>query len=210
MGLKNWYGETILPKLIKMGCGDERIVALRGKVIPMAQGEVFELGCGGGMNQPLYDTQKVTGFSAVDPSPALLDAARQAAQEKGWETDIRQGVGEAIPFDDEMFDTVVCTYTMCSVGDQAQTLKEMRRILKPGGKLLFLEHGRAPDADVLKWQRRIEPVWKRVMGNCHLTRPVADAVEGSGFEIATRENQYMEKMPQWAAFMEWGVAVKAG
>jgi ubiquinone/menaquinone biosynthesis C-methylase UbiE len=209
MGFKRWYEETILPKIIKCACSDERIHALRGHVVPLAQGRVFELGCGGGLNQPFYDAEKVTGFAAVDPSPAMLDAARAAAREKGWEADIREGVGEAIPFADESFDSVVCTYTMCSVTDQAQTLKEMRRILKPGGKLLFLEHGRAPDAGVAKWQGRIEPIWKNVMGNCHLSREVTSAVEAHGFDVNSTESLYMDKMPRWAGFMQWGVGVKA-
>ncbi len=210
MGLRHWYEETILPKIIKCACNDERIEELRGQVVPQARGRVFELGCGGGLNQKLYDPKLVTGFAAIDPSPAMLDDALKAAQEKGWQADIREGRGEAIPFEDDAFDTVVCTYTMCSVDNQALVLKEMRRILKPGGKLLFLEHGRSPEAKVYRHQRMIEPVWKRVMGNCHLTREVTAAVQRSGFEVQDTSNLYMDKMPRWAGFMEWGVAVKAG
>lgn len=209
MGLKHWYEETILPKVIKCACSQDDIADLRRKIVPLAQGKVFELGVGGGLNQPFYDRERVTGFAAIDPSPALLDDARKAAQEKGWEVDIREGKGEAIPFEDDSFDTAVCTYTMCSVDDQAQVLKEMRRILKPGGKLLFLEHGRAPEPKVVKWQRRIEPVWKRLMGNCHLTREVSSAVKAHGFAVQDEDNLYIEKMPRWAGFMEWGVGVKA-
>ncbi|KPL67496.1 phospholipid methyltransferase [Erythrobacter sp. SG61-1L] len=210
MGLRHWYEETILPKIIKCACNDERIEELRAHVVPLAQGSVFELGCGGGLNQKLYDPKRVTAFAAIDPSPAMLDGALKAAQEKGWPADIRQGRGEAIPFENETFDTVVCTYTMCSVDNQELVLKEMRRILKPGGKLLFLEHGRAPEVKVYRHQRMIEPVWKRMMGNCHLTREVAGAVSRGGFEVQDMSNTYMDKMPRWAGFMEWGVAVKAG
>ena len=210
MGFKRWYEETILPKIIKCACNDPKIQALRGEVVPLAHGRVFELGCGGGLNQPFYDAGKITGFAAIDPGHALLDAARAAARERGWDADIREGVGEAIPFDDESFDSVVCTYTLCSVADQAQVLREMRRILKPGGTLLFLEHGRAPDPGPARWQRRIEPVWKNLMGNCHLTREVAPAVGAHGFAIESAERKYMEGMPRWASFMEWGAAVKNG
>ena len=209
MGLRHWYDETVLPKLVRLGCSNEKVEELRGRIVPQAEGSVFELGCGGGMNQPFYDAARVTGFAGIDPNGALLADARKAAQAKGWEADIREGKGEAIPFADESFDTVVCTYTMCSVDDQAQVLREMRRILRPGGKLLFLEHGRAPDPGPAKWQRRIEPVWKRVMGNCHLTRPVAEAVIAQGFALDARDNLYLEKMPRWAGFMEWGVGLKA-
>ena len=210
MGLRNWYEERILPKFIKCACGDPKITALRAGIVPLAEGRVFELGCGGGLNQPHYDRTRVTAFAGIDPSGKLLDDARAAAREQGWEADIREGVGEAIPFPDESFDTVVSTYTLCSVADQRRVLQELRRILKPGGKLLFLEHGRSPDAGPAKWQRRIEPVWKNLMGNCHLTREVAGAVGSAGFALEGVEHRYMEKMPRWAGFMEWGAGVKAG
>ncbi len=118
--------------------------------------------------------------------------------------------GEAIPFGDGEFDTVVCTFTLCSVGDQARTLEELRRILKPGGRLLYAEHGRAPDAGVQKWQDRIEPVWKRLAGGCHLTRPVTAAIAAAGFQAHEAGERYTPKMPRWAGWMEWGEAVKAG
>ncbi len=210
MGFRNWYDETIVPRVIKCACGDPKIAALRAEVVPLAEGRVFELGVGGGLNQPLYDRARITGFAGIDPSGKLLDYAREAARELGWEADIRAGVGEDIPFEDASFDTVVCTYTLCSVGDQAQVLKEMRRILKPGGKLLFLEHGKSPDAGPAKWQRRIEPVWKRMMGNCHLTREVAPSVQAHGFELQNVGSKYMDKMPRWAGFMQWGVGIKPG
>ena len=210
MGFATWYDETILPRFIKCACADPKIAAMRAQVVPLAQGRVFELGVGGGLNQPHYDRAKVTSFSGIDPSGKLLDYAREAALERGWDADIRAGIGEAIPFEDESFDSVVSTYTLCSVSDQAQVLKELRRILKPGGKLLFLEHGKSPDPGPAKWQRRIEPVWKRMMGNCHLTREVAGAVGASGFSVEASDRKYMEKMPRWAGWTEWGVAVKAG
>ena len=127
MGLRNWYEETILPKMIGCACADPKITALREKVVPLAEGRVFEIGCGGGLNHPLYDRGKVTHFAGIDPNGALLEQARAAAREKGWEADIREGKGEAIPFEDASFDTVVCTYTLCSVDDQHQVLSELRR-----------------------------------------------------------------------------------
>jgi ubiquinone/menaquinone biosynthesis C-methylase UbiE len=210
MGLKHWYEETVLPKMIGFACADPKITALREKIVPLAEGRVFEIGCGGGLNQPLYQRDKVTAFAGIDPNGALLGRAQAAAQAKGWEADIRAGKGEAIPFDDDSFDTVVCTYTLCSVDDQARVLGELRRILKPGGRLLFLEHGKSPDPGPAKWQRRIEPVWKRAMGNCHLTRPVSEAVGQAGFALHRTEHKYMEKMPRWAGYMEWGIGQKAG
>ncbi len=119
-------------------------------------------------------------------------------------------MGENIPFRDATFDTVVCTFTLCSVDDPAQVMSEMRRILRPGGRLLFLEHGRAPDADVARWQDRIEPVWKRMAGNCHLTRPIGAALRGAGFEVEPLGQGYLPKAPKFAAWNEWGIARKAG
>lgn len=210
MGLKRWYEDHVLAHFIKCACGDPKIMELRRAVVPLAEGRVFELGVGGGLNQPFYDAARVTSFAGLDPGAKLLDFARAAAAEKGWQADIRAGKGEAIPFADSSFDTVVSTYTLCSVDDQAQVLSELRRVLRPGGKLLFLEHGRAPDAGPLKWQRRIEPVWKRAMGNCHLTRTVGGAVRDAGFTVESMGQQYMPKMPRWAGWMEWGVGWKAG
>lgn len=208
MGIKTWYDDHIVPRIIKCGCANSAVAERRAQVVPRASGRVFEIGCGGGLNQPFYDRTKVTGFSGIDPSGKLLEYAREQAAKKGWQADIRQGIGEAIPFEDESFDTVVCTYTLCSVQDHRQVLSELRRILKPGGKFLFLEHGRAPEASVQRWQQRIEPTWKVLMGGCHLTRPVCGSVEEGGFTVMPIDKGYMPKMPKFASWMEWGEATK--
>lgn len=210
MGIRQWYEDTILPRMIRCACSADAIMELRAGVVPKARGRVFELGCGGGINQQFYNTDAVTAFAGLDPSGKLLDYARAEAERKGWQADIREGVGEAIPFADDSFDTVVCTYTLCSVGDSAQVLREMRRILKPGGRLLFLEHGQAPDPGVQRWQRRLEPLWVPLMGGCHLTRPVIASVRQAGFAVEDSGQRYMPKMPRWASWMEWGSALKAG
>lgn len=210
MGFGNWYDEKILPKIVAGGCGTPEVAALRSQVVPLARGAVFEIGCGGGYNQPLYDRDAITSFAGIDPNGALLDAARQRAEANGWAAEIRQGVGEDIPFGDASFDTVVCTYTLCSVHNPTKVLSEMRRILKPGGTLLYLEHGKAPDLPQQKWQRRIEPVWKKLMGNCHLTREVGAAIAPAGFVIEPVGQEYFEGVPKWAGWMEWGVARKSG
>jgi ubiquinone/menaquinone biosynthesis C-methylase UbiE len=210
MGLKSFYEDAVLARFIKCACGDRQIMELRAKLVPLAEGRVFELGVGGGLNQPFYDAARVTRFAGIDPGAKLLDYARSAAAEKGWEADIREGRGEAIPFPDDSFDTVVSTYTLCSVDDQAQVLRELRRVLRPGGRVLFLEHGRAPDRGPAKWQRRIEPIWKRAMGNCHLTREVSAAVREAGFAVEGMGQRYLPKMPRWAGWTEWGTGWKPG
>lgn len=218
MGLREWWDETVVPRIIRFGCATEAIMELRREVVPLASGRVFELGCGGGLNQPMYDRSRVTSFAGLDPSPKLLEyacaeaeglaASGTQAATTNWKADIRAGYGEAIPFPDASFDTVVCTYTLCSVNDQAGVLAELHRILKPGGTFLYLEHGRAPDANVAKWQRRIEPVWKRLFGNCHLTRPVSTAIAEAGFAVTPKGARYQEDAPRLAGWMEWGTAIK--
>lgn len=210
MGLASWYDAHIVPRVIQCACSSPAIMKVRSQVVPLATGHVFEIGCGGGINQQYYDPTRVTSYAGMDPSAKGLDYARAAAAEKGWQVDIRQGFGEAIPFEDARFDCVVCTYTLCSVSDPAQTLRELRRILKPGGQMLFAEHGTAPDADVRRWQGRIEPVWKRLAGGCHLTRPIGSAIAAGGFAVDPVGARYAPKTPRWAGWMEWGSAVKAG
>jgi SAM-dependent methyltransferase len=122
---------------------------------------------------------------------------------------IVDGRSEALPFEAASFDCVVCTFTLCSVQDPAAALAEARRVLKPKGRLIFCEHGLAPDAEVVKWQRRIEPVWKRLAGGCHLTRPVAPAIQAAGFRLARLETMYLPGTPRWAGWNEWGEATPA-
>jgi ubiquinone/menaquinone biosynthesis C-methylase UbiE len=210
MGLGDWYNAHIMPRLVTKACSQGQIEKRRAMIVPMAQGKVFELGCGGGINQKHYQKDQITSFSGIDPHAKLLDGARQEAEAKGWQADIREGIGEDIPFSSGQFDYAVCTYTLCSVDDPKQVLSELRRILKPGGKLLFLEHGRAPDPGVAKWQDRLEPTWKRLAGGCHLTRPIGSALRGSGFEVEPLGQAYLPKSPRPVGWMEWGIGLKAG
>ena len=198
--MASWWERHGVPRLIKCACSQGQIMKVRSKVVPHASGDVLELGCGGGINMEFYDPARVTSFTGLDPSPELLAMSRAAAQARGMDADILGGFGEAMPFDDARFDTVVTTFTLCSVADQAAVLAEIRRVLKPGGTALFLEHGAAPDAGVAKWQRRIEPVWKRVGGNCHLTRPIGAAYEKAGFAVDRQGAAYMPKTPRRPIF----------
>lgn len=210
MGLGSWYDAHVMPRLVTFACSQGQVMKRRSQIVPLASGDVFELGVGGGLNQQFYDPSAVTSFAGIDPHGFLLDEARAAAEAKGWSVQLRQGVGEAIPFRDRSFDCVVCTFTLCSVDDPAKVLSEIRRILRPGGRALFLEHGRAPDADVAKWQDRIEPIWKPLAGGCHLTRPIGSAFRGAGFEVEPLGQGYLPKAPRFAGWNEWGVAHKAG
>jgi ubiquinone/menaquinone biosynthesis C-methylase UbiE len=208
MGLKNWYEANIMPRLITCACSQGQVMKRRSAVVPLAQGDVFELGCGGGINHSFYNAGAITSYAGIDPHEGLLEAARAAARAKGWAADLREGRGEAIPFDDASFDCAVCTFTLCSVDDPGAVIGELRRILRPGGRLLFLEHGRAPDAPVRRWQERIEPVWKRLAGGCHLTRPITSAIDAAGFAVNPLGKGYTPEAPRFAGWMEWGIARK--
>jgi ubiquinone/menaquinone biosynthesis C-methylase UbiE len=202
----SWWERNVVPKLITCACSQPQIMKARSRIVGQSDGDVLELGCGGGINLPFYKPERVKSLSGLDPSPALIDATKAAAQQCGMDADIRTGIGEAMPYDDASFDTLLVTFTLCSVQDQAQVLSEMRRVLRPGGKALFLEHGSAPDAGVRTWQRRIEPIWKRIGGGCHLTRPIIDAYAAAGFAITSSEKQYMPKTPRPFGWIEWGEA----
>ncbi len=202
----SWWDRHMVPRLIGKCCAQPQIMKARSRIVPQAAGDVLELGCGGGINMDFYDPIRISSFSGLDPSPALLERSREAAQAKGLAADIRGGYGEAMPFADSQFDTVLVTFTLCSVDDHAQVLGEIRRVLRPGGKALFLEHGRAPDASVHAWQRRIEPIWKRIGGNCHLTRSISGAYQAAGFVVSNAGSGYMPKTPRPMGWIEWGEA----
>ncbi|MBK6413588.1 class I SAM-dependent methyltransferase [Sphingopyxis sp.] len=204
--MASWWERHGVPRLIKCACSQGQIMKVRSQVVPHASGDVLELGCGGGINMEFYDPARVTSFTGLDPSPELLAMSRAAAQARGMVADIQGGVGEAMPFASGRFDTVVTTFTLCSVADQAAVLAEIRRVLKPGGTALFLEHGAAPDASVAKWQRRIEPVWKRIGGNCHLTRLISGAYAQAGFAVDRQAAAYIPKTPRPFGWYEYGTA----
>ena len=201
-----FYDRYILPKFLACACGAKPIAKQRAKVVPRAQGRVLELGMGGGLNLAFYDPAKVSVVEGVDPSAELRALAEAAPRPEGLKVALQAGRAEALPFEDNSFDTVVCTFTLCSVGDGAAALAEARRVLKPTGSFLFCEHGLAPDADVVKWQRRIEPVWKALAGGCHLTRPVSTAITAAGFTLADLQTMYLPGTPRFAGWNEWGSA----
>ena len=167
---------------------------------------MLELGCGGGINLQFYDREQVESLTGLDPSAELLDYTRNEAKARDFDMEILDGIGEAMPFADDSFDTVLTTFTLCSVQDNKQVLSEMRRVLKPGGKILYLEHGRAPDKGPEKWQIRIEPIWKRIAGGCHLHRPVSKLFEAEGFQLSGNDGHYAPKTPRFLGWLEFGEA----
>lgn len=200
------YERFLLPGLLKCACSSPAIMKQRAKVVPQAAGKVLELGIGMGLNLAFYDPDKVSSVTGVDPAAELRAIAKAAPHDPRLPVNVEDGTAEALPFEAGSFDCVVCTFTLCSVHTPTAALAEARRVLKPGGRFLYCEHGLAPDADVVKWQRRIEPIWKRIAGGCHLTRPVTSAIAAAGFKVQRQESQYMPKAPRFAGWVEWGEA----
>lgn len=201
-----FWDAHILPRLITFACGQGQVMKRRALVVPGATGRVLEYGCGGGLNLQFYNPATVSHLTGIDPHAELLHRTDTASAQAPIPIETHCGIAEDLPFPAASFDTVVTTFTLCSVQDPAQALAEARRVLAPGGRLLFLEHGASPDADTFRTQQRIEPVWRRLAGNCHLTRPVTATIESAGFRILSRGQGYTPKSPKFAGWMEWGEA----
>jgi ubiquinone/menaquinone biosynthesis C-methylase UbiE len=199
-----FYQDRILPFVIHMAMRQRNLAAYRSRVVPAAEGRVLEIGVGSGLNLPFY-SQKAERVIGLDPSPKLLSMARQVARSPLGPVEFVEGSAEAIPLEDTSVDTVVTTWTLCSIPDAPRSLREMRRVLKPGGRLLFVEHGRAPDASVRWWQDHLNPAWKRLGGGCHLNREIKALIEGAGFQFERIETGYM-RGPRPLGFMYEGSA----
>ena len=203
----SFYENHILPHLIGFACATPQIMKQRSLVVPAAEGRVLEIGFGSGTNLGFYDPVKVDHLFALEPSEGMRRKAAKAVDASPLGIEWLGLPGEEIPLDDHSVDTVVLTYTACTIPDAATALKQMRRVLKPGGKLLFSEHGAAPDEAVAKWQRRIEPIWKPMAGGCHLTRKPDQMIEEAGFRIEHLTADYLPKSPKFAACNYAGSAV---
>jgi ubiquinone/menaquinone biosynthesis C-methylase UbiE len=206
MGL---YSRYILPHLIDAACGSRPIAKQRAKLVPKAAGAVLEIGFGSGRNLAHYDRSKVTQFAAVEPEAGIRALGRKALDAAGWRADLRADPAEALSFPAAQFDTVVCTFTLCTVHNPIAALKEAGRVLKPGGLLLFCEHGLAPDADVQRTQRRFEPLWTRLAGGCRLTRDPMALLAEAGFSPLESQSMYLPGTPRFGGFNVWGAAVPA-
>lgn len=202
----SFYENHVLPHLIGLACGAPQIMKKRSQIVPAAEGRVLEVGFGAGPNLEFYDPLKVERLFALEPSEGMRRKAARAIAAAPVPVEVIDLSAEAIPLEDASMDTVVLTYTACTIPDVNAALAEMRRVLKPGGRFLFSEHGRAPDAGVYKWQRRIEPVWKPIAGGCHLTRQIDDLITGAGFSIDRMEAGYLPKSPKFASFNYAGAA----
>ncbi|PHN03231.1 class I SAM-dependent methyltransferase [Flavilitoribacter nigricans] len=191
MGL---YGRYVLPKLVNWACRQGPPMQQRARLIPAAEGKVLEIGIGSGLNLGFYDAKKVQSVVGIDPSEATWRQHDIDLHSLPFAFEFIAAPAESIPVEDGIFDTIVTTYTLCTIPDYEQAFAEFRRVLKPGGQLLFCEHGRAPDTGVAKWQDRINPIWKKFGGGCNLNRNIPALIRENGFQITDLETLYL---PGW-------------
>ena len=203
-----FYNKYILPKFLNCACGSKPINYQRDKIVPLAEGVVLDIGIGSGLNIPYYNKSKIEHLYGLDPSVELLNLAKPLAQKNELEIEFLQCGAEAIPLPNNSVDTVVITYTLCTIPDTQLSTKEIIRVLKPSGKLLFCEHGIAPDINVAKWQKRINPIWNKIAGGCNLNRDIPKLIRSSGLKISKMEEMYIPSTPKFAGYNYWGVAKK--
>ena len=206
MGL---YAKHILPRMIDRACSAKPVARQREKVVPLAEGTVLEVGIGSGLNLPYYDGTKVDRVIGLDPAEEMRAKARARAAAAAVPREHLALAGEEIPLEDGSVDTVLVTYTLCTIVDVAAALAGMRRVLKPGGRLIFCEHGLAPDAGVRRVQNLINPIWRRIGGGCNVNRDIPDLLGQGGFAIDSLDTMYLPGTPRFGGFNYWGTAKPA-
>ena len=201
----DWYERHVVPSMIDFACSTKPVRKQREKIVPRAYGDVLEVGIGSGLNLPYYDRERVRHVWGLEPSEAMREKTRRRLAVDPLPLDFIDLPGEQIPLDDNSVDTVLLTYTLCTIPDPLAALEGMRRVLKPGGVLLFCEHGRAPDAAVQKWQDRLNGTWRRLAGGCNMNRDVPALLTAGGFTILDEERMYIPGL-RVLSYNYWGAA----
>ncbi len=198
--MTGFYNKHIMPRLVDISCGASVIGDERGKIVPQAEGVVVEIGVGSGHNLPFYDVQKVKRIIGIDPVREMTALANKRLEETPLDIEIVNASAEDMPMENNMADTVVLTYCACSIPSVDLALSEIRRVLKPAGKLLFCEHGRSPDVNVASWQDRLNPLWNKLAGGCNLNREIAKLIADAGFDITMLETSYLMNFPKFSTY----------
>jgi ubiquinone/menaquinone biosynthesis C-methylase UbiE len=185
------YHRYVLPRLMHLVMGSQLLESYRQRLASQARGTVLELGFGSGLNLPYYDPHQVTRLFALEPEEGMLELAQQRSAQAAFPVEVLHAGAEQIPLPDRSVDTILCTWTLCTVPDIDRSLAEARRVLRPGGQFLFTEHGLSPEPQVARRQHRLTPFWKRCAGGCHLNREADALLEGAGFEIVTTHKGYL-------------------
>ena len=205
MGL---YDKYILPKFLNCACGSKPINYQRQKVVPLVKGKVLDIGIGSGLNIPFYNSDQIDKVIGIDPSYELIELAKELANDSKASIELVIGSAESIPYPDNFFDTVLVTYTMCTIPNVVIANKEMWRVLKDDGRLIFCEHGLAPDKKISKWQNRIDPFWGKIAGGCHLNRDIQKLITDAGFSFESLDKMYIPSTPKFAGYNYWGIGKK--
>ena len=203
--IQRLWNAHVVPWMVETACAGSPVRRQREKIVPRARGRVLELGIGSGHNLAHYDPSQIASVVGIDPSTELLKRAHPRAERAPFAVTLEAASAEALPFDDASFDTVVVTYSLCSIPDDAGALGEVRRVLTPDGALLLSEHGLSPDAGPARWQHRLDPMWQRFGGGCHLNRDVARSLARAGFTTDGLASMYLPG-PRWLNWHTWGEA----
>lgn len=200
------YERYILPPLTHCACGNRLLRKHRAELVPAARGKVLEVGIGSGLNFEYYDASRISSLTGIDPSTGLLSYARRRLKNIAFRVELMAVNAEQIPLEDASIDTVVVTFSLCTIPDVTAALVEMHRVLKPDGQLLFCEHGRAPDPKVQRWQKRLDPLWGKLAGGCHLSRDIPLLLRQSHFRCENLKSGYLPRAPRFAGYLFQGIA----
>jgi len=205
-----FYDNHVLPRIVNCACGTSSIMDQRKLIVPQASGTVLEIGIGTGLNLPFYDPIRVERVIGLDPSHTSWKLAADRAAQCEFPIEFVGLPDERIPLDDQTVDTVLVTYSLCTIPDPAAALRGVARLMKPSAQLLFCEHGLAPDSNVVKWQNRLNPLWNRLAGGCFLSRDIPELIVAGGFKIESLESGYLKSLPKFASFNYSGRATSGG
>ena len=204
--IKKAYEKYVLPKLLDACCSTKPVSYQRAKIVPNASGNILEIGIGSGLNLPYYSKSNITKLYGLDPSEELCEMANKNASKHSMDVEMLISGAEEIELPSKTIDTVLITYTLCSIPSPNDALKEIKRVMKDDAKIIFCEHGKAPDEKILKWQNRINPIWGKIAGGCNINRDIPNIINSAGLKIDNLEQMYLPSTPKIVGYNYWGTA----